>query len=45
LEAAAYPLCLLTSDMQNRRILDMHFHEAGGVVHVVIETNSLSRLP
>jgi DNA-binding transcriptional LysR family regulator len=43
-EAAAYPLCLLTSDMQNRRILDMHFHEAGAEVHAVIETNSLITL-
>ena len=44
LEAAAYPLCLLTSDMQNRRILDMHFHEAGAEVHAAIETNSLITL-
>ncbi|WP_213804685.1 LysR family transcriptional regulator [Granulicella sp. dw_53] len=43
-EAAAYPLCLLTSDMQNRRILDMHFREAGTEVHAVIETNSLITL-
>jgi DNA-binding transcriptional LysR family regulator len=43
-DAAAYPLCLLTSDMQNRRILDMHFHEAGGEVHAVIQTNSLITL-
>jgi DNA-binding transcriptional LysR family regulator len=43
-EAAAYPLCLLTSDMQNRRILDMHFREAGAEVHAVIETNSLITL-
>jgi DNA-binding transcriptional LysR family regulator len=43
-EAAAYPLCLLTSDMQNRRILDMHFHEAGADVHAAIETNSLITL-
>jgi DNA-binding transcriptional LysR family regulator len=43
-EAAAYPLCLLTSDMQNRRIIDMHFHEAGAEVHAAIETNSLITL-
>jgi DNA-binding transcriptional LysR family regulator len=43
-EAAAYPLCLLTSDMQNRRILDMHFREAGADVHAVIETDSLITL-
>ena len=43
-EAAMYPLCLLTSDMQNRRIIDMHFHEAGAEVHAAIETNSLITL-
>ena len=41
-EAAAYPLCLLTSDMQNRRIVDMHFREAGAEVRAAIETNSLA---
>jgi hypothetical protein len=30
--------------MQNRRILDMHFHEAGAEVHAVFETNSLITL-
>ena len=39
-EAAGQPLGLLTSDMQNRRILDMHFREAGAVVRPVFETNS-----
>ncbi len=43
-EAAAYPLCLLTSDMQNRRIVDMHFREAGAEVRAAIETNSLITL-
>jgi DNA-binding transcriptional LysR family regulator len=43
-EAATYPLCLLTSDMQNRRILDMHFREAGAEVHAMIESNSLITL-
>jgi DNA-binding transcriptional LysR family regulator len=43
-EATAFPLCLLTSDMQNRRIIDMHFHEAGAEVHAAIETNSLITL-
>jgi len=43
-EAATQPLCLLTSDMQNRRILDMHFREAGAEVQAVIETNSLITL-
>jgi DNA-binding transcriptional LysR family regulator len=43
-EAADQPLCLLTPDMQNRRILDMHFREAGAVVHAAVETNSLVTL-
>jgi DNA-binding transcriptional LysR family regulator len=43
-EAANYPLCLLTSDMQNRRIIDMHFREAGTEIHAAIETNSLITL-
>ncbi len=43
-EAAELPLCLLTPDMQNRRILDMHFHQAGAEVHAVVETNSLITL-
>jgi DNA-binding transcriptional LysR family regulator len=43
-EAASFPLCLLTPDMQNRRILDMHFHEAGVEIHASVETNSLVTL-
>ena len=43
-EAATMPLCLLTSDMQNRRILDMHFHEGGAEIHAAVETNSLLTL-
>jgi len=43
-EAANLPLCLLTPDMQNRRIIDMHFHEAGAEIHAVVETNSLVTL-
>jgi DNA-binding transcriptional LysR family regulator len=43
-EAASLPLCLLTPDMQNRRILDMHFHEAGAEIHASLETNSLLTL-
>jgi len=43
-QAAAQPMCLLTPDMQNRRILDMHFHEAAAEVHAVVETNSLITL-
>jgi DNA-binding transcriptional LysR family regulator len=30
--------------MQNRRILDMHFHEAGAEIHASVETNSLVTL-
>lgn len=43
-QAASQPMCLLTPDMQNRRILDMHFHEAAAEVHTVVETNSLITL-
>jgi DNA-binding transcriptional LysR family regulator len=43
-EAANLPLCLLTPDMQNRRIIDMHFHEAGAEFHAAVETNSLVTL-
>jgi DNA-binding transcriptional LysR family regulator len=43
-EAATHPLCLLTPDMQNRRILDEHFREAGAKVQATVETNSLITL-
>jgi DNA-binding transcriptional LysR family regulator len=43
-EAASLPLCLLTPDMQNRRILDMHFLEAGAEINASVETNSLVTL-
>jgi DNA-binding transcriptional LysR family regulator len=43
-EAANLPLCLLTPDMQNRRIIDMHFRDAGAEIHAVVETNSLVTL-
>jgi DNA-binding transcriptional LysR family regulator len=43
-EAAGLALCLLTPDMQNRRILDMHFHEAGAEATPSVETNSLVTL-
>jgi len=39
-DAAAAPLCLLTPDMQNRRIVDQIFHEAGIETDPHIETNS-----
>ncbi|MDQ0513145.1 LysR family transcriptional regulator [Ancylobacter amanitiformis] len=39
-EAAAQPLCLLTPDMQNRRIIDQVMAEAGLASQPAIETNS-----
>ncbi len=43
-EAATVPLCLLTGDMQNRRIVDGIFHEAGAEPRPTVETNSISTL-
>ena len=43
-EAATMPLCLLTEDMQNRRIVDGIFHEAGAEPRPAVETNSISTL-
>ena len=44
-EAAALPLCLLTRDMQNRRIIDGLFAEGGAPKpKVAIETNSVVAL-
>ena len=43
-EAATLPLCLLTGDMQNRRIVDGIFHEAGAEPRPQVETNSISTL-
>ena len=40
-EAAAVPLCLLTGDMQGRRIIDAYFAQAGVTVAPTVETNSL----
>lgn len=40
-EAAGLPLCLLTPDMQNRRIADAAFRMAGREVVPQVETNSL----
>jgi DNA-binding transcriptional LysR family regulator len=39
-EAAAYPLCLLTPDMQNRRIINQIFQELGIVPEPRLEVNS-----
>ena len=41
-EAAALPLSLLDSSMQNRRILDQTFASVGAVPRVVSETNALT---
>ena len=41
-EAATLPLCLLTPDMQHRRIVDSAFAAAGAVPEPVVETNSVS---
>ena len=45
-EAAGMPLCLLTRDMQNRRIIDRLFAEGGRAAKpkVAIETNSVVAL-
>ena len=39
-DLAAVPLCLLTADMQNRRIVNQHLGEAGVVATPMIESNS-----
>lgn len=43
-EAASLPLCLLTPDMQNRRIVNSHFAAAGATVEAALETNSVFTL-
>jgi DNA-binding transcriptional LysR family regulator len=43
-EVAQLPLCLLTPDMQNRRIVDAHFAAAGVQIHSPVETNSVLTL-
>jgi len=43
-EAAAQPLCLLTTDMQNRRIVNAHMIEAGAEPLPMIESNSIIAL-
>jgi DNA-binding transcriptional LysR family regulator len=43
-DAASLPLCLLTRDMQNRRIVERLFEHAGTAVSPRIETNSISAL-
>lgn len=40
-EVSALPLCLLTPDMQNRRIIDQHLAEAGATARASLESNSM----
>lgn len=40
-EISQLPLCLLTPDMQNRRIIDQHLAEAGVQVRPTLESNSM----
>lgn len=40
-EAADLPLCLLTPDMQNRRIINSIFRRVGRTPKAVVETNSI----
>ena len=41
-DAASFPLCLLSRDMQNRRIIDSAFATAGVAPKPQIETNDLT---
>lgn len=43
-EAARFPLCLFNHEMQNRKIVDAAFRDAGVAPNVVVETNTLSVL-
>jgi DNA-binding transcriptional LysR family regulator len=43
-EVARTPLCLLVPEMQNRRILDGFFAQAGAVAHPAVETDTVSAL-
>ncbi|MDP3899181.1 MAG: LysR family transcriptional regulator [Mesorhizobium sp.] len=40
-EVSQLPLCLLTPDMQNRRLIDQHLAEAGVEVRPTLESNSM----
>ncbi len=39
-DLAGLPLCLLTGDMQNRRIVNQHLSEAGSAAAPMVESNS-----
>ncbi len=43
-EAGRLPLCLLTPDMQNRRLVDQHLRAAGAEPAPLVETNSIIAL-
>lgn len=43
-EAAKLPLCLLTPDMQNRRIIDQHLDTVGAKVSATLESDSMIAL-
>ncbi|MGE0719247.1 MAG: LysR family transcriptional regulator, partial [Alphaproteobacteria bacterium] len=43
-EVGRVPLCLLTPDMQNRRIIDRLLHDAGAVAAPMLESNSMIAL-
>jgi DNA-binding transcriptional LysR family regulator len=40
-EASRMPLCLLTANMQNRRIINRHISDAGATVQPRLESNSM----
>ncbi|MBS0243843.1 MAG: LysR family transcriptional regulator [Proteobacteria bacterium] len=40
-EAGNLPLCQLTGDMQNRRLIDRHLREAGAEAECTVESNSM----
>jgi len=40
-EAGRLPLCQLTADMQNRRLIDRHLREAGAEPRCTVESNSM----
>jgi DNA-binding transcriptional LysR family regulator len=43
-EVSELPLCLLTPDMQNRRIINQHLHEAGVTACATLESDSVIAL-
>lgn len=43
-DLAGIPLCLLTPDMQNRRIIDGHLREAGVAISPTLESDSMIAL-